>query len=196
VFPKMNLIEHPEPDFDLEAELPAELAALAEQLTADSDFLSQRFPAHAEKQPEVTEPAASSRSRGARWWLRAAAMVMMLTGLGTVINSQYEDPASCTVENQALDISKNATATVATAAVATNSAAAAAPIEITATAPAPFTVIRTPGSSIVRLPPEVNLNPLLMPVATPERAFHSFTSAQQEAILDLDTSARDASVSF
>ncbi|MCG8584299.1 MAG: hypothetical protein MI757_06265 [Pirellulales bacterium] len=191
----MNIIEHPEPDFDLESELPSELAALAQQLTADADFLCERYPAGSTRSNEgAADDAApaSNGGRGASWWLRAAAVVLALTGLGTVFNSG-QDPASCTVENNALNHA---------AEVVVDETPAVVPISAlashTATAKVDGAPIERPASSrIVALPPEPGIDLMKpAPVAASARSFDSFTTAEQEALLDLNTSLRDVSVDF
>jgi hypothetical protein len=68
-----RLIRPEEPDDSLE--LPADLAELAEQLSADADYLAERYPAHTGAQP------ATSVDRGRRV-VRAAAIAVLLTGIG------------------------------------------------------------------------------------------------------------------
>ncbi len=68
-----RLIRPEEPDDSLD--LPADLAELAEQLSADADFLAQRYPAHGHPQP------AAGVDRGRRL-VRAVAVAVLLAGIG------------------------------------------------------------------------------------------------------------------
>jgi hypothetical protein len=68
-----RLIRPDEPDDSLE--LPADLAELAEQLSADADYLAARYPAHADAQP------VSGVDRGRRL-VRGVAVAVLLTGIG------------------------------------------------------------------------------------------------------------------
>ena len=209
---KMNIIAHPEPDFDLEAELPAELAALADQLTADADFLSSRFPAHPIELQSESTASTTTTPRGSRWWLRAAAIVTMLTGLGTVLNNNNRQLDNCTVENGSILIGTNEAAVTnavldrpveAFLADAGNGDAGNGEAGSAAAGNGAAGNGAAVVSRIARLAPEAGVavsgsNALLhpQPVVTPERTFHAFSSAEQEALLDLNTSLRDASVDF
>jgi hypothetical protein len=189
----MKLVEEPEPDFDLEAELPAELAALAEQLTADANFLSEKFPArqpHAWHSSEPSKPAADvaqlrSKSRGARWWLRAAAIVLVLTSLPAVLGHRNEELGSCPISAEAIDRAADESA----------SATPDVPPRI-ANGPTARGRIALAGEEAIVADSASTAKLYRTAALMPEHTFHSFTSAQQEALLDLTPAAQGASVDF
>ena len=203
----LKIIVHPEPDFDLEAELPAELAAMAEQLTADADFLTGRYPSGAASKRETVqngelapvsnlqnseltgsvEAPTLRRERGARWWLRAAAIVLMLSGLGTVLSGGDGQPASCPVSAEAIE-SASRSAMLVTKTVETKSVAEEPLLTRLATVDSPTVVVSQPVMPAVSV----------LPKATPVGVFHHLSGAEQEAFLDFNENASSlgASVSF
>ena len=173
--------------------MPADLAAMADQLTADADFLTGRYPSGAapkretarkgelardSEQPGPAEAPTLRRKRGGRWWLRAAAIVLMLSGLGTVLTGGDQQPASCPVATDAIEQAAR------TAVVATPVVDEPKPTELAS--------VNTP-TVIVPLPVVSAL-----PRVTPVGVFHNLSGAEQEAFLDFneDTPSLGASVSF
>jgi hypothetical protein len=190
VSPKLQIIEHPEPDFDLEAELPADLAAMADQLMADADFLTGRYPsgsARMAKPAQIDEPmgpveAPTLRSkRGGRWWLRAAAIVLMLSGLGAVLTGGDHQPASCPVAADAID-----------------QAGRSAVVAMPAGNEPKLTEVATVDTPLVTIPQPVVASVSTLPKVVPIGVFHNMSGAEQEAFLDFneETPSLGASVSF
>ncbi len=73
-----RLIRPDEPDDSLE--LPADLAELAEQLSADADYLAEHYPANGT--PAICGAQPSSTVDRGRQLVRAAAIAVLLTGMG------------------------------------------------------------------------------------------------------------------
>ena len=203
----LHIIEHPEPDFDLEAELPADLAALADQLTADADFLTGRYPSGTTKagetagnaeQPEPVEAPTSRRKRGARWWLRAAAVLLMLSGLGTVLTGGDRQSASCQVSSEVIEAAASSGAShsvVVTQSVASESVGTGPKLTEVATVDPPSAIVTQPFISVAGTSHEAEP---AGPKATPVGVFLNLSGAEQEALLDFNegTSSLGASVSF
>jgi hypothetical protein len=133
------------------------------------------------EQPGPAEAPTLRRKRGGRWWLRAAAIVLMLSGLGTVLTGGDEQPASCPVATDAIE-------------QAVGKAVVAKPIadepKLTELA-----TVDTPAAVMLQLVEPVAS---VLPKVTRVGVFHNLSGAEQEAFLDFneDTPSLGASVSF